>query len=104
LKRQDSEKFFSTIDNTELLLFLYKIGETALVSGVEKRLSQMGKKIRVEEYDKEGKCSSCNGAGRGDVRVPYTDRDWEWERCEHCNGTGRELFHLKAYFIENIKE
>jgi hypothetical protein len=104
LKQEDSEKFFSTIDNTELLLFLYKSGEKALVSGVEKRLFQMGKKISVEEYNKEGKCPSCHGAGGGDVRVPYTDHDWEWEKCEYCHGTGRELFHLKEYFIEDLKD
>lgn len=104
LKQKDSEKFFSTIDNTELLLLLYKSGGTALVSGVEKRLSQMGKKIRVDEYDKEGKCSSCEGAGGGDARIPYTDNDWKWERCEYCNGTGREMFHIKEYFIENLED
>jgi hypothetical protein len=103
LKQKDSGKFFSTIDNTELLIFLYKNGGTALASGVEKRLSQMGKKIRVDEYDKEGKCSSCEGAGGGDARIPYTDNDWKWERCEYCNGTGREIFHIKEYFVESLE-
>jgi hypothetical protein len=104
LKQQDSEIFFSTIDNVELLLFIYKNGEHSLITSIEKRLFQMGKKVRVNEYDKEGNCSSCDGAGGGDARIPYTDNDWKWERCEYCNGTGRELFHLKEYFIEDLKD
>jgi len=104
LKQKDSEKFFSKINDTGLLLYFYKSGETSLLSGAEKRLSGMGNKIRVEEYDKEGKCSSCDGSGGGDVRIPYTDNDWEWEKCEHCNGTGRETFHIKEYFIESLSD
>jgi hypothetical protein len=102
LKQDDARDFFDNITNIELLLILYKGGKPTLGLGAEARLKNLGKKVRVEERVEERKCSSCGGAGGGDVRVPYTDHDWQWEKCEPCKGTGQETNHIKEYFVENI--
>lgn len=64
------------------------------VNEVEERLPDFGAMLKKEKLVEYIQCKRCKGSGGGMVRVPYTDRDWEFEDCEDCNGSGK---------IEDIK-
>lgn len=94
------EEFFSRIDDMEFLAYcFYKIRENKLKVPAQNRIRSLGKEIVVAEEKKQITCPSCNGSKGGEVRVKYTDRDWEWEECDRCNGTGSvvEMFQNHCF-------
>ncbi len=102
-KKTQPDFIFAHINDLDYLGYSFMRGEKEWALAAERRIFKLGKKIMIEEKKIRRKCSSCNGSGGGDVRVPYTDRDWEWEKCESCKGTGVETVTKKEFRFENAE-
>lgn len=100
-KKSQPDFIFAHISDFDYLGYCVIRGEKEWALAAERRILKLGKKIVIEEKKIHRKCSSCNGSGGGNVRVPYTDRDWEWAKCESCKGTGVETVTKKAFRFEN---
>ena len=55
-------------------------------------------KIKAEfgNFPPETTCRSCDG--RGEIKDDYITRffgsgNWTYKKCQHCNGTGKNLWH-----------
>ncbi len=89
------------IIDIDFLVQCIKYSNSLLTPLAERRLTELGKMLLMEEKTVTRKCSSCHGARGGNARVPYTDRDWAWEECSSCQGTGEETVTQKEYRIVN---
>ena len=103
-KKSQPDFIFAHIEDLDFLAYSVIQGEKEWALAAKKRILKLGKKIVIEEIKMIQECTSCKGSGGGDVRVPYTDNDWEWEECKSCKGRGEMIRIKKEYHFEDINK